>query len=194
MRKIVRLILIGCLVIIFLSACLWLTVFFIEWEKECPIDFPDGSGRIVFLRRITPPFISEYDRKIRLETPSFNKVARWLPTNTGGRTIIKVYWYERKNKEGPFLRLKDNFGEYLIDINRGVTKQILRINGRSFAGEIQDKQVGIAWVKDSDGNIKVYVGDNEAKEITGTLAALPGKYIGLLDETQGPLRFLSVEQ
>jgi hypothetical protein len=93
------------------------------WQ-EYAIELPDGSGRIIFMRRHTHPFLAEYDRKIRFETKTLQGVIKPLRRNTGGKTKINVYYYERKNGEGPYLKLQDQYGHYRFDLGRG-GKEIL---------------------------------------------------------------------
>jgi len=87
---------------------------------ECLIRLPDGSGQVVFMRRHAHPFLAEYDRKIRFETDSLKNVVQPLPMNTGGRTRINVYWYPESDSNGAFIRLRDRYGSYYLDLQRGV--------------------------------------------------------------------------
>jgi len=159
------------------------------------IDCPDRSGHIVFLRKCTHPFLAEYDRKIRFETNTIKGVTKPLPINCGGRTKINVYWYKAQDGNETYLRLQDHWGEYMIDLERGLTQNILRIDGRVFVGDISDDTViGLGWEK-TDGKLtKMYAGESEAKEITGEPHSLPGKYIGRIDGTHGCPMFISVDE
>ena len=90
---------------------------------ECPIDFPDKTGRIVFMRRRSHPFLAEYKRKIRYET-SVLATVRLLPLNTGGKTRINVYYYEAKNGQGPYVKFQDQYGNYRFDLGHDVKETL----------------------------------------------------------------------
>ncbi|MHC4418830.1 MAG: DUF4190 domain-containing protein [Planctomycetota bacterium] len=87
---------------------------------ECAIPLPDGSGQLLFMRRHIHPFMAEYDRKIRFETRAFNEISKPLPVNPGGRTKINVHWYPAGDGKGAFLQLKDRWGAYYLDLERGI--------------------------------------------------------------------------
>ncbi len=82
---------------------------------ECPIEIPDETGRVVFLRRHSHPFLAEYDRKIRYEMGD-RAVTKDLPPNTGGKTRINVYYYPAGDGQGPFVRFRDRAGNYYFDL------------------------------------------------------------------------------
>jgi len=156
---------------------------------------PDGSGHIVFLRNRIHLWAAKYDRAIRFETDIISGVTRPLPINSGGPTKIDVYWLEKQEKEGSYIRLHDHRGEYLIDLSRGVTQLIGRINGRVFVSELKNNRMPVfGWTK-VDGELsRVHTGKKEAEEITGRLASLQGKFIGRIDATEGPLRFITLTE
>ena len=118
---------------------------------ECPLALPDKSCRIVFLRRHRHPFLAEYDRKIRCEVAD-RVTVKSLPTNSGGKTKINVYYYAAHKDLGPFIRLRDRYGNYRFDLGNGV------------------------------------------EEIAAIPESVEGEYMGRLDGSQGPLRFISVQE
>ena len=159
------------------------------------VAIPDGSGHIIFLRNRIHPLAAKYDRAIRFETDIIPRVIRALPTNSGSPTKIDVYWLEKQEKEGPYIRLHEHQGEYLIDLSRGVTQVIGRINGRVFVSELKNnKMPAFDWAKINGELSRVHTGGKEAEEITGSLASLQGKFIGRIDATEGPLRFITLAE
>jgi len=94
---------------------------FDQWDPneqpwvECPVDLPEETGRVVFLRRHAHPFLAEYDRKIRYEFAG-GAVTRDLPMNTGGKTHISVYYYAARDGQGPLVELRDRHRNYSFDL------------------------------------------------------------------------------
>ncbi len=152
-------ILMTCGIVVILAPCLVGQAFWDSFDDfdvneqpwvECPLVLPDKSYRIVFFRRHIHPFLAEYDRKIRCEIDN-NVIVKPLPTNTGGRTKINIYYYAAANGLGPFIRLRDQYGNYRFDLGNGV------------------------------------------EEIKAIPKSFEGVYIGRLDGSQEPLRFVSVQ-
>ncbi len=86
---------------------------------EVDIELPDGAGKAVFMRRNAHPFFAEYDRKVRLEQTGHEPVEIDLEMNTGGKTLINVYYLPdglAEVSENPMLLLRDYYGDYPIDL------------------------------------------------------------------------------
>ncbi|MBN2377332.1 MAG: hypothetical protein JXD22_13090 [Sedimentisphaerales bacterium] len=159
------------------------------------IDLPDGSGHIVFLRKSIHPFLAEYDRNIKFKTNNIADITKPLPVNVGGKTKINVYWYAKEDGHGPFLRLQDHWGEYLIDLERGQIFEMLRTDKRVFIGNVRDNRgAEMGWESFNGKITRVYSGNQDAEEITGKPHSRPGIYIGRIDGTKiGPCRFIRTD-
>lgn len=114
---------------------------------ECPIALPDKAGRIVFLRRHNHPFLAEYDRKIRYETGT-HVAMKLLPPNTGGKTKINVYYYSAKDGQGPFVRLRDQYGNYRFDLSNDANeiRAIPQSLTREYIGRLDGVQEPLRFV------------------------------------------------
>jgi hypothetical protein len=123
---------------------LWLFVRSLEYDAkhfdpakqqwvECAIPLPDSSYHVTFLQKSIHPFLAEYDYAVRFRTPTLPESERPLPTNTGGPTEMNLYRYPPIGGEGPYLRLQDKDGEYLVDFHRGRTRRLLRIRHATYA-------------------------------------------------------------
>ena len=161
---------------------------------ECRIPLPEDYGDLVFLRRHIHPFLAEYDRKVRFETKLANGEEAWLMVNTGGLTRINVHWYPAEAGEGPWVKLQDHWGEHLADIGHGTTSTVFRVDGHTFAGQLTTGDEGYGWVRNADGNLTARGGESKARDITGTGPAGTGTYLGRLDGTDGPVRFISAAE
>jgi hypothetical protein len=142
---------------------------------------------------------AEYERKIRFELDDGAKVIKRLPSNPGGKPFINVYWYESDDAGGPYLRLLDKGGEYLLDLEKKATKVIIRYespkgSGKilSFAGPIEDK--GRRSVGTYEDGVRARVDGKPAERLEGQLAEQPGRYIGRLNSRLPELRFISHRQ
>ncbi len=79
-------------------------------RDELTFELPDNTGKVTFLRTITPLFIAQYDREYRFETPNGKVIQSEVgPNISGGRTHIDVYW-----KNG-IVKLKDHDDTIWID-------------------------------------------------------------------------------
>lgn len=166
------------------------------WE-ECSVELPNGSGRFVFLRQHIHPFLAEYDRKIRFETEHGATNTAWLRTNVGGRTKVNVYWYPADQEEGPFVRLQDHWGEHILDFRRSVTRLVSRMQGAAYIGDMAGPDTGSGWQRRIGAEreeTEFLVGTTKNEKVTGLLASGSGLYVGRIDGSQGPLRFVPASE
>lgn len=116
---------------------------------------------------------------------------RTLPSDNRSLVLVNAYWYPTNKQGGPWIRLQDQEGEYLVDMKQNKVSRILRYKGHVFAGELSSGQEGIAIVE-SGGRILVSVGRREAIEIAGTpVGDSPGTYIGRIEGNYYRLRFIT---
>lgn len=138
-----------------------------------------AGEKVTFLSRRAPVETTEHFRAV-LFSPSAKTLP--LPYSVGGRQRIDVYWYEAKGEEGPFLRLSDGWGEYLVDLSRQTTARLYRHKGRLLVGELrpgEDMGGGSVLVtSDRDRKGVVFIAGREAREVTGRLASEEGKNLG----------------
>ena len=76
-----------------------------EW-KEIKRDFPNGMGRIVQIRRRCHPFLTEYNRKYRIELIDGRTRTFRLPTDDTSIKKTDVFLIQANGKQ--FIRLKDD--------------------------------------------------------------------------------------
>lgn len=153
---------------------------------------PEGYGNLTFLRRHIHPFLAEFSRKVRIDPPDAEPVYCPLPINVGGRTLINLYWIEEKDGFGPMLLMRDNWGEYLIDLERKKSFILIKPEaGRVFAGEINDERGGYGWGHLPNGDLRVHSCGKDATEITQYQVYDDLKYIGRLDGRTPRLRFIA---
>jgi hypothetical protein len=98
--------------------------------------------------------------------------------------MIEVYWYEPIGEEGPFIRLVDRSGEYLVDVRRMTTSIIVRRKGLTFIGELrpgEDKHACVG-VSDYRTRIEVSVAGRPTMVAIGPLATDRGKKAGEISD------------
>lgn len=206
-RKTVAVALVGILGIVVVTAGLfhrpllsWLFVRYLEYRAghfdprgqswvECSIPLPDASYGATFLQRNVHPFLTEYDYAVRFRTPGLAETERPLPTNTGGRTAMNVYWYPPTTATGPFLRLQDKDGEYLVDFKGGKTRRLLRLRGSTYAGDLIG-DVNSYGISESARELRVHVGNQIAERVTEIYTTEAGIYLGRLEGRETPPQFL----
>ena len=64
-----------------------------------------------------------------------------LPPNTGGRTKINVYYCPAKDGHGPFVRLRDHYGNYRFDLGNDANE--IRAIPESLIGEYIGRLDGV---------------------------------------------------
>jgi hypothetical protein len=104
-----------------------------------------------------------------------------LPYNIGGKSKIELYWYDAIGDEGPFVRLTDRWGEYLVDLRRKTTANMVRRKGVTFLGELRpgdDKKSGIAFSDYGTRLQATAAGGQPAMVVIGPLATEKGRLYG----------------
>lgn len=123
------------------------------WAEWKPMPLPDGSGELVLLTKGLHPFLAESSRRVHIKTATVNQIVD-LPTNVGGEDIIDAYWYPASDERGPFVRLVDHWGEYLLDLREGKSYVLVRRRGAVFAVETTSSG-GTLWWNEIEGEVEV---------------------------------------
>lgn len=165
----------------------------IPLQISCTIPIPPEHGMLVFLRHGIHPSLTGYEYKLKF-TRGSTTVERSFPSKSRSLTLVNTYWYPVNQQGGPWVRIQDQEGEYLVDMKEQKVSRILRYKGRVFAGELSSGQEGIAIVE-SGGKILISVGRRDAYEITGTpVGDSSGTYIGRIEGNYYRLRFVTPGQ
>jgi hypothetical protein len=71
-----------------------------------------------------------------------------LPLNTGGKTKINVYYYSAKDGQGPFVRLRDQYGNYRFDLSNDANeiRAIPQSLTREYIGRLDGVQEPLRFV------------------------------------------------
>jgi hypothetical protein len=162
-------------------------------QISCTIPIPPEYGTLTFLRHGIHPYLSPYEYKLKF-TKGSTVVERSLPSDSKPSALINTYWYRANPEGGPWVRLQNRDGEYLLGMKEHKVSRVLRYRDRVFAGELSSSQDGMAIVE-SGGRILVSVGRRDAYEITGTpVGDSPGEYIGRIEGNYYRLRFITPSQ
>jgi hypothetical protein len=160
-----------------------------EWQ-ECSIDLPNVAGRIVLMRKASPDAPGEFLRRVRIEIPPPVQDAP-LPTCSSACDRINVYEYLREGNQGPFARLHDREGEYLVTLRSKAAGRLVRVKGEVYVGMLVSGDGGFGWTEGPSG-IEVTVGPMKAHRVKGRLAESPGQYVGRIETFENALRFVPV--
>ncbi|MBN1394893.1 MAG: hypothetical protein JW959_07710 [Pirellulales bacterium] len=163
-------------------------------RNELPLPHPGVEPAITLLRRSTFQPQADHEYQVRIGDGE-HAVYRWLPLENGANVKMKAYWYPPGDGHGPCIRFRDYYTEHLIDLDKRKTYLLIRYAGRVFAGEISESDPGYltstARGPDGEEKIRVYVGGNEAANITHTaLASSPGAYFGGIEIRPSSLKFI----
>jgi len=135
------------------------------------------AEKVTFLTRQAP--VEPGNESFRAILFSEGKVLMPLPYNIGGRTTLEVYWYDAIGDEGPFLRLADQWGEYLVDLKQKTTAVMLRRKGLTFVGELRPGEDRIDTGYQDDGiRLQATVHGRPTSVLVGPLATEAGKKLG----------------
>jgi len=157
-----------------------------ESWTEVRIPLPVATG-LFYLQGPGDPFFAECRHKLRLETPGRARVERALPRSTGRRSRFEVFWLP-KPAGSALVRLMDGgTGEYLLEVPAGRVRRILRENGAVLAGEVVTEEGGVLTV---DGQIEM-ICDGPAERLEEAVVNQPGRYLGFVDASASPMRFLA---
>lgn len=151
-----------------------------EWQT---LQLPVEDGFVVeFERRRAHPVQAEYERRVNVVSADGTPTVVGLPMNTGGRTHFNVFWIAAAQDDGPWLRLLDHTGEYLLPLTQPSLQRICR-EGSELSHVASDNCSRFG----SDGKL-TYAGE------AGPPPKLyPGIYLGALDGRTGPLVFNSAK-
>ena len=130
---------------------------------ECPMQVP-GDTKVIFLRKHIHPFLAEYDRALRIERPGKASVTLDLPSNTGGRTMIKVYTCCAISPEGEetlMLLLIDQQWEMLVDLKKAemandpmsgmsTEKALEAISEKKYIGRLDARETSLKFIPASE--------------------------------------------
>lgn len=159
-----------------------------EWdpaaEKWQVLSLPaQGAFTIEFESLRVDPVQAEYDRRVSVAAPGASKVIVDLPRNSGGRTHFDVFWIQRAQNAGPWLRLLDHTGEYMVLLNPPTLQRICR-DGVQLTHVAADSCARSG----SEGNLQ-YDGKAGAPP-----KYYPGVYLGAIDGRDGPHTFRSAKE
>jgi len=194
---------VGCLVVAVILMtlgirCVYRCVRRMRYFVECPIPLPTDKVAITFLRRATHPFLADYVRCLRFELPDGTRATKWLPRNPGGATGINVYWYDRCEGEGPFVRFRDYWYEYIADLDRTRILLVHRLGEDMYVCEDTTGSYGykFGYVGEGTERRDVYftIGENAGWKATGALAEDKERYIGRLEPAGDGVRFVPVSE
>jgi len=160
-----------------------------EWAEGAVV-LPDGEGRIVLMCKPSPDKPGTTLRQVRIETPAPGEVVILPPCGAAAR--VHIYWYPREAGRGPFVRLQDPDGEYLLTLRGKSVARLLRIQGETHVGVFVDGEGGYGWTKGPDGKVSATVSGKPASRLQGRLADTPGRYLGWVEGDAAALRFVGV--
>lgn len=145
-----------------------------EWSS-CSFDLLNRSEQIHFFLH------AGQFRAVQLVRSELIVRESWLPVNTGGARQIKVELLGGNEGEMPFVRFSDVLGEYYLDLTSGALLIPVKAGDRCFLGEMRLLTDGESFQRYDDGTIVASVGDNRAREITGTYLAASGVHLGSIE-------------
>jgi hypothetical protein len=142
---------------------------------------PDGERHVTFQQKPDPDRPGEFLRRVRLETPGEAKAGR-LPKRKDAKGYVNVYWYPVEGKLGPFVRIQDAEGEYLLTFRSKTIARMLRVRDVTYAGVLVNGESDYGWTEGTDGKVYVTIAGHQAIRLPGRLAESPGRYLGRIED------------
>ncbi len=161
--------LVALMIIVFATSCTKKT-----WNKiEIPLD---ENVILVFHRKNAHPMLAEYDRKMGLIIKGKRFPLKDLVMNTGGRTKMNLYEYRFGVER--WIRVKDNFGEYIFNLTKGESYSLTRAYKIPFRGPLNGKFASSSYSNNDLSTLEV---DFDGKKAIKDMRFIDaGKYIGTL--------------
>lgn len=163
----------------------------------CKVNLPDGNGSITYLHSLYDANGSIYgrgERAIRYAANGKKPVDCSLKDLQPVNLRVECYWYPKKNGKGPYLRLSDISGQSVLDVNRGVTREINQIEKQLFAGDYADDGSSIDYSLDNTKKpplpMSVVINGAPADDVTKQFGADKGIYIGSIVRRGNLLKFV----
>ena len=157
--------------------------------SSCPVAMPDGERHVTFQRKPDPDRPGEFLRRVRLETPGEVKAGR-LPKRKDPKGYVNVYWYPVEGKHGPFVRIQDAEGEYLLTFRSKTIARMLRVKNVTYAGVLVNGESDYGWTEGTDGKVFVTIAGHQAIRLPGRLAESLGRYLGRIEAGKDGLWFV----
>lgn len=93
---------------------------FYYWElapwDSVEVALPDGAGELVFYRKSTNTFRSDYHRRVEIRYPSGQHINSDLMVNLGG-TMMFLHWQSEDATGGPYLWLHERSGVTFVNLS-----------------------------------------------------------------------------
>jgi hypothetical protein len=159
-----------------------------DWT-ECVVDLPDGEGRIVLMCTPAADKPGTARRQVRIESPAPGQTVVLPPFPADA--VVGVYWYPREERLGPFVRLRDPDGEYLLTMRSKSVARLLRVKGETHAGVFVDGEGGYGWSEGPDGKVTATVSGKQTVRLRGRLAESPGQRLGAIERDGAALKFVA---
>ncbi|HOK53979.1 MAG TPA: hypothetical protein PKV43_05900 [Armatimonadota bacterium] len=163
---------------------------------SCTLPLPDGSGDFIFMQTVSdgrPD--SLVCRSVRLTTDKHKELDCRLPNKTTSTSKrVDLYWYRTKSGKGPYIALRDDKDESLIDLTQGRSLKVMKMWDRVFAGP--HSADGFDVYDFSRSNRKVIsatINTVPAEDITWLMDKNPGSYMGSITLANGKLTFMPAE-
>lgn len=164
--------------------------------SSCKVNLPDGAGSITYLHVLHDGSGSIYgdgQRAIRYTANGMKTVECPLQYFQPVNVRVGCYWYPKKNGHGPFLRFYDSCGESVLDIDRGVTRDIIKVENQLFAGDYAADSSSSEYSIDKTKSPPVVTGmiinGVPADDVTKQFGADKGIYIGSIVRKGNLLKF-----
>jgi len=125
-----------------------------EWNPEnepwtfCKIELKEIGLTIHYSQQSIHPFLAEYNRKIQFVTKSSKTDTLDMAINSGGRTLIKVYY----NKKNNLIIMEDSFGGYYFDLSTLEYSEKLwgkfeKYDDKEYLGTINGKEYPLEFIR-----------------------------------------------
>jgi uncharacterized protein len=125
-----------------------------EWDPEkepwtfISIDIVELNLTINYGQQTIHPYLAEYNRKIQFITKNSKTDTLNMAINSGGRTLIEVYY----NKDKNIIIMEDNFGGYYFDLatleySEKLWDKFEKYDNKEYLGTINGKEHPLEFIR-----------------------------------------------
>lgn len=128
-----------------------------DWDPEneswkfCTVELKEPELTILYGQQSIHPLLAEYNRKIQFITQNSKTDIIDMALNTGGRTLIKVY-YDKVNN---LIIMEDRFGGYYFNLSSFEYSEKLwdrfeETVNKEYLGTINGKKYPLQFIRDKE--------------------------------------------
>lgn len=153
-----------------------------DTAASCAVTLPDGEGQLIYMHVLPTSTVPTAGQRALRLVGAKGAVDRPLQYYCASAPRIGIYWYPRTTSSGPQVRLLDTCGETIVDVDRRVSRMVIRRDGSVFVGDMAvDSSSSSEEISgDPPKLVSVEINGKPANDMTALFGKDQGTYLGTI--------------